>query len=1216
MSDLSLIAPVATADHSYQVGGSLRFGAPSYIRRQADNELYQALLRGEYCYVFNARQMGKSSLRVCVQQRLIDAGKCCASVDMTSIGSERVTPLQWYKGLMVDLLTKLELRGAVDFKQWWQGNAELSLVQRLRLFIEEILLRQLPDKEILIFVDEIDSALALDFPIDDFFALVRFCYNQRAEDPIYRRLTWSLFGVVTPSDLIFDRARTPFNVGRGVELKGLAYEDALPLASGLKGYGYDEALLLKEILAWTNGQPFLTQKLCRLTVQMLQAQALDTLPERVRDRPSDAIAFVEKVVYTRILDHWESQDDPEHLRTIRDRLLRDELQAPRLLGIYESVLNASVPLCDLPVVDNHETAQAQSTEMRQLVYDDSPEHLDLLLSGLLGLYQGKLEIKNRIYETIFDLSWVRTQLSDLRPYARQIDAWISSDQTDESRLLRGKALQDAQAWSQERSVSEIDHEFLMASERYDRRMVQQAMKSARLKEVEKRLEIVRQSRRQQRRLIAALSGALLVAVSLAAMVRHQYLRVQKSQLRALVTSAESLYAADQRLDALVGAIEAHNFVASSARSAPLALRERTQAVLRQTAVSVVEKNQLTLAEGNFWDVAISPSAQHLVTGSSDHAVRLWDKDGNLLHTFLGHRKRVRTVGFLKQGKQIISGSEDRSIKVWAPDGKLIKTLAGHTGSVVDIAKSADEEWIASAGEDGVVKIWRTADWTLLRTFYVDTSELVSIAVSPDGKAIAANGDRGQVGLWSLAGQRLTTLEGQTSTVISLAFSPEGQHLVSGSRDGTVVYWDLATEQLVRTLRAHRSGVASLAFSPNGQQLATASRDRTIKLWNTEGTLITTLEGHNGRLQTVEFDHSGEQLVSAAADKTVRVWDLTNPLLTAYFGPSNSIIDVATSPDGKLVAAASDDRTLYIWDAKTAQLVRRLEHPGAVLSIDWSPTDPLIVTGSWDGTTRLWTLTGELLTAMTNDKPIWDVAFSPDGQRIAAGGGDSQVRVWDQQGNLQALLNRHVNEVRSVAFSPDGQQLLTASLDRTVRLWQLNLTNEQQPTVIQTFRSKVLGDALEASGSGFIDARFSPDGQYVAAGGFDNLARVWSVDGELQATFAGHTAEVRSVDFSSDGQQLVTASGDGQVKLWKRDGELIATLSESGEAVWQASFAGSDSQVLSAGEDHNALLWDLDNVLNAEGLAASGCQWVADYLQSNPGTEEYRDLCADYLPGAS
>jgi bacillopeptidase F (M6 metalloprotease family) len=46
---------------SYQVGGSLPFNAPTYVRRQADEALFQGLLRGEFCYVFNARQMGKSS---------------------------------------------------------------------------------------------------------------------------------------------------------------------------------------------------------------------------------------------------------------------------------------------------------------------------------------------------------------------------------------------------------------------------------------------------------------------------------------------------------------------------------------------------------------------------------------------------------------------------------------------------------------------------------------------------------------------------------------------------------------------------------------------------------------------------------------------------------------------------------------------------------------------------------------------------------------------------------------------------------------------------------------------------------------------------------------------------------------------------------------------------------------------------------------------------
>jgi adenylate cyclase len=80
----------------YQVGGSLDKIHPTYIKRQADEDLYENLLAGNFCYVLTSRQMGKSSLRVRVKKRLEEDGFRCSSIDLTEIGSHNITVSQWY----------------------------------------------------------------------------------------------------------------------------------------------------------------------------------------------------------------------------------------------------------------------------------------------------------------------------------------------------------------------------------------------------------------------------------------------------------------------------------------------------------------------------------------------------------------------------------------------------------------------------------------------------------------------------------------------------------------------------------------------------------------------------------------------------------------------------------------------------------------------------------------------------------------------------------------------------------------------------------------------------------------------------------------------------------------------------------------------------------------------------------------------------------------
>ena len=61
---------ISTQKSYYQVGGCLPINASNYVKRRADEDFYEGLKAGEFCYVLNSRQMGKSSLQVRTIQRL------------------------------------------------------------------------------------------------------------------------------------------------------------------------------------------------------------------------------------------------------------------------------------------------------------------------------------------------------------------------------------------------------------------------------------------------------------------------------------------------------------------------------------------------------------------------------------------------------------------------------------------------------------------------------------------------------------------------------------------------------------------------------------------------------------------------------------------------------------------------------------------------------------------------------------------------------------------------------------------------------------------------------------------------------------------------------------------------------------------------------------------------------------------------------------------
>jgi hypothetical protein len=139
-----------------------------------------------------------------------------------------------------------------------------------------------------------------------------------------------------------------------------------------------------------------------------------------------------------------------------------------------------------------------------------------------------------------------------------------------------------------------------------------------------------------------------------------------------------------------------------------------------------------LGFNSYTPIAFSPDGKFIAGGSVEDALVISAEELSVTLKLKGHSDSVQAVAFSADGTHLISGSYDRTVKVWEiATGRLVRTLEGHVDRVIAIAVAPAGTVAASASGDTSIRLWNWHTGKLIATlFTVSNGEW--LCITPEG----------------------------------------------------------------------------------------------------------------------------------------------------------------------------------------------------------------------------------------------------------------------------------------------------------------------------------------------------------------------------------------------------------------------------------------------------------------------------------------------------